>query len=149
MEPPALVAEMLAAESTQASREIRLQAATPTQPTPVVIIANQKSTGLAALLSFFWCGLGQIYNGQFLKGMAMMFLYPPLLWFGLVSTFTGALLAGGAATEADAAAGGGAAILGMLTLGAAIILWIFGVVNAYRTADRLNHEQHASILALR
>lgn len=30
---------------------------------------RQKSTGLTTLLSFFWPGLGQIYNGQILKGI--------------------------------------------------------------------------------
>lgn len=31
-----------------------------------------KNPGLAAVLSFFWAGLGQIYNGQIGKGLALM-----------------------------------------------------------------------------
>lgn len=34
-----------------------------------------KSPGLAAVLSFFFCGLGQIYNGQILKGRIFLVAY--------------------------------------------------------------------------
>ena len=34
----------------------------------IIVVQNQKSSGVAAVLSFFWCGLGQIYNGQIPKG---------------------------------------------------------------------------------
>jgi hypothetical protein len=45
----------------------------------VVMVAGQKSSpGLAAILSFFWCGLGQIYTGQIVKGVALMIVYPNL-----------------------------------------------------------------------
>jgi TM2 domain-containing membrane protein YozV len=58
-------------------------AAAPTiAPQSVIVIANQKSAGLAAILSFFWCGLGQIYNGKVWKGVCLMLVYPPTLWFG-------------------------------------------------------------------
>ncbi len=30
----------------------------------VLMVQPAKSPGLAAMLSFFFCGLGQIYNGQ-------------------------------------------------------------------------------------
>lgn len=32
----------------------------------------QKNPGLAAVLSFLFCGLGQIYNGQFGKAVAFI-----------------------------------------------------------------------------
>ena len=34
-----------------------------------------KNPGVAAVLSFFYCGLGQIYNGQILKGIIMLVAY--------------------------------------------------------------------------
>jgi len=34
-----------------------------------------KNSGVAAVLSFFIYGLGQIYNGQILKGLIMMGCY--------------------------------------------------------------------------
>ena len=32
----------------------------------------KKNPGVAAVLSFFWAGLGQIYNGQIAKGIVLM-----------------------------------------------------------------------------
>ena len=69
-----------------------------------------KSPGVAAVLSFFWCGLGQIYNGQIGKGIFMMICY-------LISCLLIFVL------------------IGLLTTP---ILWIWGMVNAYSTADRQN-----------
>lgn len=75
------------------------------------------SPGLAAVLSFFWCGLGQIYNGQIAKGIVMLVLYGIswcLIWV----------------------------IVGLITTP---ILWIWGIVDAYRTADRFNHRAHGGV----
>lgn len=62
------------------------QAATPPTPTSVVsptprqvqapvYYTNRKEPGIAAILSLFWAGLGQIYNGQLLKGIGFIILY--------------------------------------------------------------------------
>lgn len=82
-------------------------------PMPVqqqVIVVSPKSPGVAAVLSFFWAGLGQIYNGEIGKGIIFMVLY-------LVSAF---LMM---------------AIIGFITTP---ILWIFGMVDAYKTAEKIN-----------
>jgi TM2 domain-containing membrane protein YozV len=70
----------------------------------------QKNPGLAAVLSFFIIGLGQIYNGQIGKG---------LLLFG------GAVVSG---------------FLTIIIIGFVIlpILWLYGIYDAYKTADALN-----------
>jgi hypothetical protein len=47
-------------------------------PARRVYIPDKKSAGLAAILSFFYIGLGQVYNGQIAKGLLMMFL-PPIV----------------------------------------------------------------------
>jgi TM2 domain-containing membrane protein YozV len=107
----------------------------------IAVVQNQKSSGLAAVLSFFWCGLGQIYNGQIPKGLAMMVCYPAILWFGITMTFFGALAAGAATTSSDQSASGGVVLLGLILLAAGSVLWLFGMINAYRTAERLNREQ--------
>ena len=39
-----------------------------------VKLSNQKDPGLSAALSFFFNGLGQVYNGQFKKGCVLLFL---------------------------------------------------------------------------
>ena len=72
--------------------------------------AAMRSPGLAAVLSFFWCGLGQIYNGQIGKGIAMLVIYAISWWMMWL-------------------------IIGLITTP---ILWIWGMVDAYRTAERLN-----------
>jgi TM2 domain-containing membrane protein YozV len=33
----------------------------------------KKNPGVATILSFFWPGLGQVYNGQIAKGIGIMF----------------------------------------------------------------------------
>lgn len=71
-----------------------------------------KNPGLAAVLSFFYMGLGQIYNGQIAKGIAFIVFYTIswILWLVLIGIF--------------------------LTP----ILWIWGMVDAYKSAEKLNYE---------
>jgi len=71
-----------------------------------------KSPGIAAVLSFFIPGLGQLYNGQF-KKMAVFFaldVVNVLLSFILIGYITG------------------------------VVTWIVGMVDAYKSASRLNQE---------
>jgi len=69
-----------------------------------------KSPGLAAVLSFFICGLGQIYNGQLLKGLVLVVAY-------LISWLMMWILIGFITTP---------------------ILWVWGIVDAYRKAQKIN-----------
>jgi TM2 domain-containing membrane protein YozV len=78
----------------------------------VIVVHSGKSAGLAAVLSFFWCGLGQIYNGQIGKGLLFGFLY----LVSLILIF---------------------AIVGIITTP---LLWIWGMIDAYQTSERLNRE---------
>ena len=73
----------------------------PGQPLPV----RHKSAGLAALGSFCFSGLGQVYNGQLRKGVVIFF-----------GTIIGVLL--------------------FVVPG--IIIWIFGVADAWQTAKKMN-----------
>ena len=75
-----------------------------------------KNPKIAAVLSFVVCGAGQIYNGQIVKGIAFLIAYA-VSW---------ALVA---------------AVVGVLTTP---ILWIWGIVDAYRSAERINHEHAVS-----
>ena len=69
-----------------------------------------KNPAIAAILSFFWVGLGQIYNGQIGKG---------LLFIGIqiVNVFLMFIL------------------IGFLTY---LALWIYGIYDAYTTAEKIN-----------
>jgi len=71
-----------------------------------------KNPGVAAVLSFFICGLGQIYNGQIMKGLIMMICY----FIAWLLTYI---------------------LIGFLI---APLLWIWGMYDAYRTAERFNKE---------
>src|SRR5579859_5896279 len=51
----------------------------PAPPPRAILMVSQKSSGLAAVMSFFWSGLGQIYTGQIGKGIVMMIFYPILI----------------------------------------------------------------------
>jgi TM2 domain-containing membrane protein YozV len=72
--------------------------------------APLKNPGVAAVLSFFFVGLGQIYNGEIGKGLVFMFC-------GFVSGLMMFILIGFVTTP---------------------ILWIFGIIDAYKTAERIN-----------
>src|SRR5665647_1415963 len=61
----------------------------PTSPVPVYF-PDRKNPGVAAVLSFFWAGLGQIYNGQLAKGIGFMVLsgFRVPLNLGLIGLFS-------------------------------------------------------------
>jgi len=69
-----------------------------------------KNPGVAAVLSFFYCGLGQIYNGQIFKGILMFVAYSISILLMYV-------------------------MIGFITTP---ILWIWGMYDAYRKAERMN-----------
>lgn len=71
---------------------------------------GEKNSGIAAVLSFFITGLGQIYNGQIFKGILLI----------LIQIVNGLLLY---------------VLIGFVTMP---IVWLYGVINAYRHAERVN-----------
>lgn len=109
------------------------------EPT-VIVVTAQKSPGLAAVMSCIWPGLGQIYNGEILKGILMMLTSPLAGWLGLLLTVFGGLAAAGAPADSRAP---GVFMIGLLLLIATPALWVYGVVNAYRSAERSNVRQLA------
>jgi len=89
--------------------------ASAAQPAPapqVVVLRPAKNPGVALVLSFFVAGLGQLYNGEIGKGIAFLIAY-----------FVSVLLMW--------------AVIGFLTTP---ILWVWGMVDAYKSAERLNTE---------
>lgn len=69
-----------------------------------------KNPGIAAVLSFLFTGLGQIYNGQIAKGIALI----------VVQAINIALMF---------------VVIGFFTY---FIVWIYGLYDAYKTAERIN-----------
>lgn len=101
---------------------------------------NQVQPGVAAVLSAFWTGLGQIYCGSIGRGLAIMFIGPTIM----VAFFF--LMVAGAVTNAqsaDQAAGGvGAAYILLLVGGFAY--WIFNIYDAYSLATTMNRGSRGS-----
>ncbi len=74
---------------------------------------NEKDPGLAAVLSFFVTGLGQIYNGEIGKGIALMLVQA----FNFVLIFF---------------------LIGLFTFP---VVWLFGIYDAYQSAERINERR--------
>lgn len=70
----------------------------------------KKNPGLAAVASFFFAGLGQIYNGDILKGVLLMIVQVinVLLMFLVIGFFTYPLV------------------------------WVYGIWDAYKSAEKFN-----------
>jgi len=85
-------------------------------PSPAVV-PDRKNPGVAAVLSFFWAGLGQIYNGEILKGICFMVLYA----FSVLLCFV---------------------LIGFIILP---VVWGMGMWDAYNTAKRYNDRIYASL----
>lgn len=84
----------------------RAASATPQAGPPVFY----KNPGISTLLSFFFMGAGQIYNGEIGKGIAFLIMYA----FSLLLMFV---------------------LIGFITTP---ILWIWGMVDANGSAKRIN-----------
>ena len=82
------------------------------QPPPPPPPTFYKNPGLAAVLSFFYMGLGQIYNGQISKGIFFVIIYSVSIL--LISI-----------------------VIGLITTP---VLFIFGIWDAYKSAEKINRD---------
>ena len=90
---------------------------TQQQVSSPAFVPDRKNPGVAAVLSFFWAGLGQIYNGQLLKGIGFIVLYA----FSVLLCFV---------------------LIGFIILP---IVWFIGIWDAYSTAKSYNDRLYASL----
>lgn len=77
---------------------------------PIPTSTEKKSSGIAAIASFFIPGLGQIYNGQIGKGIMFIIL---AIIFGILII----------------------AIIGIVLLP---LFWVYNIYDAYKTAEKIN-----------
>ena len=77
---------------------------------PGVVVVNHKEPFFALALSFLFAGLGQFYNGEVNKGV----------WFLIAHVISLVLIM---------------AVVGVITTP---IIWIWGMVDAYKSAQRIN-----------
>lgn len=80
--------------------------------------SKKKNPGIAAVLSFFITGLGQIYNGQIGKGILLIFIQVINLFF---LTFILMVMF--------------IPPIGFITFP---VVWIWGMYDAYKTAEKIN-----------
>ena len=73
-----------------------------------------RNPGIAAVLSFFWTGVGQIYNGQIMKGLILI----------VVQMINAALMF---------------VLIGFITFP---LVWIWGIYDAYQVADKMNKRSY-------
>jgi len=85
-----------------------------TSPAPPVFYKNP---GLSAVLSFFYMGLGQIYNGQIAKGIFFIVVYSISIAMMLI-------------------------LIGFITTP---ILFIYGMYDAYKSAEKINTDIARSV----
>jgi predicted Zn finger-like uncharacterized protein len=97
-------------QTFQMPETVAYATASPAYSAGSLLGPNPKNAGLAAVLSFFWTGVGQIYNGQITLGLLMM-----------AGHFICVLLC--------------FVIIGIPLL---LILWIWGIYHAYNTAEKIN-----------
>lgn len=71
---------------------------------------------MAAVLSLVIPGAGQIYNGQIGKGLLILIGVPLLVVFSFLTLF--------------------------ITLIVALVVWLWGIFDAYKTAERINSEAY-------
>ncbi len=79
---------------------------------------EEKNPTLAAILSFFIVGLGQIYNGQIMKGI-ILFLAHGGMW---VVAFLLSIVY----------------FIGCFLMPIPLIIYIYSIYDAYKTAERIN-----------
>ena len=87
-----------------------VRVAPPPAPTSQQVYVERKSEGIAAVLSFLFVGLGQIYNGEIGKGILFIIL-------GVFIVFTALFL------------------IGFLLYP---VFWIYNIYDAYNTAKKIN-----------
>jgi TM2 domain-containing membrane protein YozV len=80
-------------------------------PQPAAGHEERKSPAIAAILSFFWCGLGHAYCGDIAFGVTLMVLFPIIAF---VCSIT------------------------LICIPLILLMWLWGIYDAYSLAKRIN-----------
>lgn len=105
------------------------QANLPTQPPIERERGPQNSPGLAAVLSFFYCGLGQIYNGDFGKALLFFLLYVSCYAASIVSVMSPRLLPYSSFPAY------------LVLVPVAVMIWLYGILDAFQGAEKYNRRR--------
>jgi hypothetical protein len=95
---------------------------------------DSRNPGLAAVFSFIFSGLGQLYNGQIFKGLAIIFL-STISMLGLIigGIFLGRWLLGKIIFGNELVLGLAFFLIGLVFI---CILGIYSIFDAYRVAAK-------------
>ena len=95
---------------------------------------NKPNPGTAAVISFIFTGLGQIYNGQIKKGLFIVFLSSlNMLSFVIGAVILGSWLMGKIAVGRLLFIGMGMFLAGMALI---MVLGVYSIFDAYRVAAK-------------
>ena len=98
--------------------EVKQEQPASEQKITQVIIKSQKEPGIAAVLSFLFTGLGQIYNGQLGKGLFFICIQAVNVMLMMV-------------------------VIGFITFP---IFWVYGIWDAYNVAKLMNSQGQTQII---
>jgi len=95
---------------------------------------GKQNPGVAAVLSFVFNGLGQIYNGQIAKGLVIMLISSIAMLIMLVgAVFLGHFIISGFQYRIEFLTG---AIMMFVGVSVIIVLGIYNIYDAYYTAQK-------------
>lgn len=95
---------------------------------------EKQNPGMAAVLSFVFNGLGQIYNGQIAKGLVIMLVSSIAMMVMLIgAVFLGHFIITGFLYRVEFLAG---AIMMFIGVSVIIVLGIYNIYDAYYTAQK-------------
>lgn len=78
---------------------------------------SQKNPIIALLLSFLFPGVGQIYNGQILKGAIILVAYFGIIFLAIALSFF---------------------LIGICLFVVPVIIWLYAMYDAYTSANKIN-----------
>ena len=82
-----------------------------------VFLMTQKNPLIALLLSFLFPGVGQIYNGQMMKGIILLVAYFGIIFLAFILTFI---------------------VIGICLFIVPLAIWLYAMYDAYVTANKIN-----------
>jgi TM2 domain-containing membrane protein YozV len=95
------------------------------------ICVREKSTGIAAILSLLWAGLGQLYVGKIARGLGLMLVHFMMVFIIASVVFAGMIFVGI----------GGGLMFGGIILAAWIAVWVWNIFDAHKLANEYNDSQ--------
>ena len=92
-----------------------------------------KNPGIAAVLSFFWPGVGQIYNGQMTKGLILVGINA-ICWLLNITLILSIVII----LDATNILSGNICLIALIGIPIQVVLGLYAIFDAYNTAVKIN-----------